>query len=113
MPATRHEPEVHRTLARIFGSTTLVLSDEHLEFWGARFAAAAHLHERQTFEQFMVLPVAQRLELLDRDSQVEAAQVAAERGLGAHCHLAGPGLVEPVCPPTRRFRRPWFFGRRR
>lgn len=113
MRVSRGESEVRRTLARIFGSTTLVLPDEHLEFWGARFAAAAHLHERHTFEQFLVLPVAQRVELLDRDSQVEAAEVAAERGLGARCHLAGPGLVEPVCPPTRRFRRPWFIGRRR
>lgn len=113
MPVTRREPVARLTPTRIFGSTTLVLPDEHLEFWGARFAAAAHLHERQTFEQFMVLPVAERVQLLDRDSQVEAAEVAAERGLGAHCHLAGPGLVEPVCPPTRRFRRPWFFGRRR
>jgi hypothetical protein len=112
MPAARHDISFRGTLIRIFGSATLVLPDEHLEFWGARFAAAAHLHERYSFEQFLVLPVILRELLLERDREVEAAEAQAERGLGEHCHLAGRLLIEPLRPPARRFPRPWFFGRR-
>ena len=98
---------------RIMGAPALVVPDEQLDYWGDQFSAAAHLHERLTFEQFIRLPAHARAQLLLRDCEVEAVEVQAERGLGLHCHLAGALLVEPVRPPTRRFHRPWFFGRRR
>jgi hypothetical protein len=92
-------------------SAGLTMPDETLEWLGDRFTASS-LRDGMTFEQFLALPQATREHRLALQSDIDAVERQAAQALPPRSTSHNRTVIEPVKPPVRLRRNPWFFRRR-